>query len=77
MTSEMLTNSAWADHSSADPAAVRAEAERVQHEGERLRAIRVVAAAASDIDDARTLLDMLGADLDELRRAAGQRTVAA
>ncbi len=77
MTSDMLANRAWADHSSADVAAARAEADRVQHDGERLRAIRVVASAAHDVLDARMLLSMLGADTDDIQRAVSQRTVAA
>lgn len=77
MTSDVLTNSAWGDHSGTDIGAARAEAERRQHELERLRAARVIAAAARDSEDARDLLGMLGLDVDEMKAARGQRTVAA
>ena len=77
MTSDMLANSAWADHGSADLAAARAEADRLQHDTELLKAIRVIASAAHDSADAHTLLAMLGADADDIRRAVSQRTVAA
>jgi hypothetical protein len=75
MTSDVLINSPWADHSGVG--AERAEADRVQHEDERLRAARVIAAAARDIAEARDLLSMLGLGNDEIRAAAGQRIVAA
>jgi hypothetical protein len=77
MTSDMLSKSAWSEHSSADIGAARAEAERVQHDQERLRAIRVIAAAAHDKADARDLLDMLGLADDDIRRALDHHTVAA
>ena len=77
MTSDMLAKSAWADHGSADLAAARAETDRIQHDSELLRAIRVVASAALDPLDAHTLLAMLGAEAEDIRRAVSQRTVAA
>lgn len=77
MTSDMLANSAWADHGSADLAAARAEADRLQHDTELLKAIRVIASAAHDSADAHILLRMLGADAEDIRRAVSQRTVAA
>jgi hypothetical protein len=77
MTSDVLTNSAWSDHSGTDIGAARAEAERRQHELERLRAARVIAAAARDPEDARDLLGMLGLEVDEMKAARSQRTVAA
>ena len=69
MTSDLLINSPWADHSSADTAAERAEADRVQHDAERLRAVRVIAAAAHDATEARDLLSMLGLSTDDIRAA--------
>ena len=70
MTSDLLINSPWADHAGAD-AAERAEAERVQHEDERRRAARVIAAAARDTADARDLLAMLGLGARRHPRRAG------
>jgi hypothetical protein len=58
-------------------AAVRAEADRVQHADERLRAIRVIAASAHDGPEASDLLAMLGLELDEVREAKGHRSAAA
>jgi hypothetical protein len=77
MTSDLLTNSAWSDHASADIAAARAEADRIQHDAERLRAARVIAATAHSSTDARDLLSMLGLSADDIRAALGRRIVAA
>lgn len=77
MTTDLLINSPWADHSAADAAANRVEAERAQHDTERLRAVRVIAAAARDSTDARELLSMLGLGTDDVRTALTVRTVAA
>jgi hypothetical protein len=77
MTTDLLTNSAWADHASADVAAQRAEADRIQHDGERLRAARVIASTAHSSADARDLLSMLGLGADDIRAALGRQTVAA
>jgi hypothetical protein len=77
MTSDLLTNSPWAEHAGADLAAVRAEAERTQHEVERIKATRVIAAAASDTADAAELLSMLGLATDDIRAARQLRIAAA
>jgi hypothetical protein len=77
MTSDVLTNSPWADRVGADLASMRAEAERVQHVNEKLRAARVVAATALDTKEARDLLDMLGLCVDDIRAAKAVRNAAA
>jgi hypothetical protein len=75
--SDVLTNSPWADRPGTDLASVRAEAERVQHSAERLRAIRVIAATAHDTREAIALIAMLGLDIDDDVRAAKARRSAA
>lgn len=77
MTSDLIASSPWADHASSDTTAQRAEADRVQHEAERLRAVRVVAATAHDTVEARQLLSMLGLDLEDVRGAVSRRVAAA
>jgi hypothetical protein len=77
MTSDLATNSPWSGSAGTDMGAMRAEAERVQHEVERLKATRIVASAAHDTADARDLLSMLGISADDIRAAVGRRTVAA
>lgn len=78
MTSDLLITSPWADQSGAENTpAGRAEADRIQHDRERLRAARVVAARAQDVAQARDLLAMLGLTREDLRAALGERTAAA
>jgi hypothetical protein len=77
MTSDLLINSPWADHSGADTAIDRAEADRLTHQAERYRATRVIAAASRDTADARDLLAMIGVTPEEIQAAVVQRTVAA
>jgi hypothetical protein len=76
MTSDLLTNSPWAEPKSVDLAAVRAEADQAQHASERLRAARVIAATARDSSEARDLLAMLGLEATDIRAACGRRTAA-
>jgi hypothetical protein len=77
MTSDMFASSPWAEHASSDTTAQRAEADRAQHDAERLKAVRVVAATAHDTDEARRLLSMLGLDLEDVRSAMSRRVAAA
>jgi hypothetical protein len=77
MTSATLTNSPWSEHPGSDMAAVRADAERIQHANERLRAIRVIAAVAHDTSDARELLSMLGLETEDIQAARSHAEVAA
>jgi hypothetical protein len=77
MTSDPFSSSPWADHASSDTTAERAEADKAQHAAERLRAVRVIAAAALDTADARCLLSMLGLDVDDIRDATTHRDAAA
>jgi hypothetical protein len=76
MTSDLMSKSSWADQTGTDLASVRAEADRAQHEVERLKAARVIASAARDTDEARDLLAMLGIGTEEVRSALDQRTAA-
>jgi hypothetical protein len=78
MTSDLLINSPWADKTGGvNTPAERAEAERMQHDRERLRAARVIAARAQDVTQARDLLAMVGLTSDDIRAALGQHTTAA
>jgi hypothetical protein len=77
MTSNQLIPSAWSDPSGTDRATARAEADRAQHEVERRRASRVIAAAANDAGEARELLAMLGLSVDDMVAARRERSVAA
>jgi hypothetical protein len=82
MTSDLLINSPWAEQSGtgnipANSPAGRAEADRIQHDYERLRAARVIASRADDVTQARELLAMLGLTQDDIRAALAQQTAAA
>ena len=78
MTSDLLMNSPWADKTGGvSTPAERAEAERIQHDRDRLRAARVIAARAHDVTQARDLLAMIGLTRDDIRAALGQQITAA
>ncbi len=77
MTSDVMTGGSWAETTTSDVLAARAEADQRQHEADRLKAIRVVAGAARDTREAALLLDILGLSADDVRAAARNRIVAA
>jgi cyanate lyase len=69
MTAAPSLTSSWSEPSVSDHETARAQIEAEQHAEERRCAALVIASAARDTDDARTLLDMLGLDLDDIRAA--------
>jgi ornithine cyclodeaminase/alanine dehydrogenase-like protein (mu-crystallin family) len=75
MTAATSFTSPWSEPAISNHEAARASTEAQQHADERRAASRVIAGAARSSADARTLLDMLGLGLEDIRAAKPMATV--
>jgi hypothetical protein len=76
MTAATTLSSPWSEPSVSEHETARAQLEAEQHADQRRAAVLVIAGAARDTSDARTLLDMLGLGLDDIRAAKPMVAVA-